>query len=528
MSLATILKTDLSSLAVRLVTVDSDDGLRVIEGIEPVRIPDNSDGILSIIGKALFKVGGWIFGVGAWGLSGLASFSVSVFISQVTFAWNFNFNATDQELYQQVMQKYGLVGTQLGGALGNFAGFLVFGGTGSFIAYRFNPLLGVKILWDVGEEALEELCANVASISRNIILATAQLQVVTWFCGWRHLVKVVLSNPNSRISKLITALGGGDFTKAVNQWGEKGSKPWSFAKATEDIINSLPGWLQDPIEEFIEEFWDAGQEAMYIVAGDIDQYIAEQQIQKVVENGPLEVVEVQPNREDPEQKLVLAGPQELIKPAIVTALVTDQMIREKDLGLLMGGEPVANTITTPGLPYARIVFSADQLKKIKPTYIDIHNLDRTKWDDWDAIKLACGGVNGYMWGPYRVEALLPDNSKITCYANSENEGIDLIEGLLRFSIAGDDPTKIIWNCNHDIKKGTRQLYDSTYKQPRRQYPHEFTIINPSRVLNEENGRATRSGVYRDKKSFIPLYTETKPDDFAEKIAELFRTPGVNP
>ena len=72
MSVASILKTDLSSLAIRLVTVDSDDGIRTIEGIEPIAIPDNNEGILGIIGKAILNAGGWLFGVGSWAVSGLA------------------------------------------------------------------------------------------------------------------------------------------------------------------------------------------------------------------------------------------------------------------------------------------------------------------------------------------------------------------------------------------------------------------------------------------------------------------------
>lgn len=529
MSVASILKTDLASLAVRLVTVDSADhpGVRVIEGIEPVKIPANVESIWEIVGKAILKVGGWLFDVGGWALSGICSLSVSVFVSTVNYVINFDWNATDEQLAKQVLQKAGLVTTQIGGAIGNFAGFVFFGGLGTLVAYRFNVLLAVKVLWDVGEEALEELCANVSSITKNIAIALIQAQMVAAYSAIRWVLKTVWSNPNSPLTAIGTKIFGSGFTEAVKNWGEKGSKPWTIAKFAENLIEALPDWLEDPIEEMIEEFWDAGQEALYIAAGDIDQYIGEQQIQKQVQNGPLEVVEVQPNREEPENKLVLAGPQELIKPAIVTALVTDQMIREKDLGLLVGGEPVASNITTPGLPWARIVFSASKTKKVKPTYIDIHNLDRTKWDNWEAIKLACGGPNGYMWGPYRVQAVLPDNTELLCFAATENEGIDLLEGFLRFTLAGEDPTKIVWEANHQMRKGSRVKYDSTYKRPRRQYPWEFTIVNPTRVLNEENGKANRSGIYKDRDAFIKLWPDIKPADFNEKITELFRTPGPN-
>ena len=53
------------------------------------------------------------------------------------------------------------------------------------------------------------------------------------------------------------------------------------------MIESLPNWLQDPIEELIEEFWDVGQEALFIAAGDIDEYIAGFTIYNALSNGAI-------------------------------------------------------------------------------------------------------------------------------------------------------------------------------------------------------------------------------------------------
>jgi hypothetical protein len=78
-----------------------------------------------------------------------------------------------------------------------------------------------------------------------------------------------------------------------------------------------------------------------------------------------------------------------------------------------------------------------------------------------------------------------------------------------------------------MKEGKRKLYDSMYKQPRRQYPYQLLIINPVQILNEENGKATKKGIYKDRQAVIPLWTDTRPDDWAEKLQELFATPGPN-
>jgi hypothetical protein len=202
-------------------------------------------------------------------------------------------------------------------------------------------------------------------------------------------------------------------------------------------------------------------------------------------------------------------------------------MKRKDLGLLVGGEPIANTITTPGLPYMKFIFSADKNKKVKPTYIDIYNIDRTKVDNWNTLKMAVGGENGYMWGPYLIEAALPDNNIIRCFASSEDEGIDLLEQLSQFSKAEQDYEKVIWQSRHEIRKGTRKKYDSTYKTPRRAYPYEVVIVNQIAILNEENGKTTHTGTYTSNEAKIPLWGDKEPDNFKKQIQELFTTPGPN-
>lgn len=533
MSVASILKTDLSSLAIRLVTVDSDDGIRIIEGIEPIAIPDNSEGILGIIGKAILNAGGWIFGIGSWAVSGLASLCVSVFIGSINYLINFNWNATDEQLVNELLSSTGMIGSQIAGAIGNFAGFLFFGSIGTLVAYRFNPLLGVKVLWDEGEEALDELCSNVSTITRNIALFLIKAQVIAAFAAIRWVLKTVLANPNSPLAAWGTKIFGSGFTKAVKNWGEKGSKPWSFSKGTEDFLEWLPDWLEAPIEELIEEFWDAGQEALYIAAGDIDEYIAEQQIEKTFRNGPFETVEVMPNREDPSLKLVFGGPQELLKPAIVQTLATHQMLEDYDIGLSINGlDPL-------DINY-QVVDDEDNIKvtfrfcsnqappwgrgKEKSNYkigqITVPWVKRSKLD-WAILKAAIGGANGFSFGSHQYTAHLQNKNgqligQIIASGSSETE----VQSLLY-----DLSTLTDCKINTIVRGGLIKYGESgliLYKDPVKVYPVDVTIINNKKIGRLQKGRKTANATYKTNYSVkIDLYQKEAPTNFNDLIAEIF-------
>lgn len=77
------------------------------------------------------------------------------------------------------------------------------------------------------------------------------------------------------------------------------------------------------------------------------------------------------------------------------------------------------------------------------------------------------------------------------------------------------------------KEGKRLLYEKTmYKQPTRVYPAYCVIVNRQKVLNEENGRATLTGAYKERKFRMNLWTDSKPDNWDEIVRELTITRGL--
>jgi hypothetical protein len=109
----------------------------------------------------------------------------------------------------------------------------------------------------------------------------------------------------------------------VKAWGEKDSKPWSFALATEEFVEKIPNtFIRNFVEEFLEESWEGCVEAGYVVANSIDSYLAAEKFKQSTMPilGDTKILEITPNRAFPEDKIILAGPKETLKSTLVQTL----------------------------------------------------------------------------------------------------------------------------------------------------------------------------------------------------------------
>lgn len=521
MSIATLPKTLMSSLPIRTITTAGADipGIRSIGGID-ITAPGKPGGGIK---KTLLNLVGWIFPPAGWLAGGIATFVAGLVVQSINFVMNFNWNATDAELDAITRQNIARLGGLVGGTLGNAFGWILCGVVPGLVIHKFNPLLGLKVLKDVGQEGLEELADNLALLVRSVLATATTWTVIQAYKGWRRLAKGWAKNDPilKSLIKLVPGLG-----KNIEKWGEKGSKPWTFAGARDELIEKLPdGWMENSIEELVEETWEACVEALYVVAADVDQWMLEQQIEKEFKNGPEEVVEITPNRENEEEKIVLAGPQELIRPVIVQTMTSHQLIENRDVGLWVG-QPVREAMkSTPISIQLRIIMSSKQKSvfKAKRVQITIPNVARGRLD-WLDIKQRLGGINGYMWGRYKAKAQLSGGHSLSIWAATDSEAVDRVTMLATLSneeILGVTVTE-------EKREASRRRFEALRKQPTRIYPWAMTIINQQKVLNEESGRAQLSGVYqRREKSLIPLHTATRPDNYSELITDLFRIPGAN-
>lgn len=212
----------------------------------------------------------WVASWVGFGLTTLLDWIVTT----VQFVWNFNWNASDKELDQSVASAFNALGGSLGGTIGNSLGYLACGALPAAVVFYFNEPMGIHILKNVGEEALDELCGNVANLVRQAGNLLIRAVVVSTYKNLRS----VLRKPDSVVRRELVnqgKLNPDQIDKAI----AARNKPWSFAIAFDDFIDGIPNeFLRNFTEELFEEFAEACIEAGYVVANSAESFIASQRM----------------------------------------------------------------------------------------------------------------------------------------------------------------------------------------------------------------------------------------------------------
>lgn len=273
-------------------------------------IGDFAKWTLKCIGVTALVVGGGIFikavGTAVFGAVGGFAVTTAGFMAAVTLApiattllqsvistsnqiLNFDINQTDEELYKQLEAKvnsmYGLLGTTVGSALG----WLVCGALPNSLAFRYNKAVGVAIAQDLDEDARAELYSNIAQIIRLSSQTLLNSELINRFASTRRELK---RNPDSTFGKFFRKVIG---EETFRKWGEAGQQAWTIKKNLLDPIiekEKDPNWKQFK-ENALEGFSDSCMEASFIVANNLDTYIASQKIARSNMLGKIQHVRIQ-------------------------------------------------------------------------------------------------------------------------------------------------------------------------------------------------------------------------------------------
>jgi hypothetical protein len=256
----------------------------------------------------------------------------SMIVAAVGFIWNFNWNATDRDLQNQLQTKINALAVKSAGVLGNAFGWAACGALPGAAIFVFNEALGAKILKDVAVEGLEELLDGIKGLCYDAFLAGV-FALATWaFTSVRKLIKSQ--------SPLIKRLFGSYYESIIKSWGEKGSKPWSFASAFENQLEKITNeTLRNAVEEFFEEAVESCVEAGYVVANSIDSYLATKKLgEEIVPTlGKERTIELTPNRNFPDNKMIISGKEDIVKQTLVQTLVMEKhTIGNRDIGIIYG------------------------------------------------------------------------------------------------------------------------------------------------------------------------------------------------
>lgn len=490
-------------------------GIRRISA--PLSNSDEGGGIGGIFRK-IFGWAGWLTG----GITSLFKFSATGawggLVQTTAFLWHFNWNASDEQLDAQLRAVQSQIGTMLGTTLGGSAGYLVCGILPASKMIRFNEALGSRILEEVSEEAFDEFASNLALLSQQAFYLAAQAAITAGYKNIRSLIKGYFADSNSPQSVLLQQVFGDNIDNAINAWGA-GNQPWSFAQAFEDKIDSIPNQtLRNFTEEFLEEFLETCVESGYIIANGIDAWYTQQRLQRDVILGREEGVEIKPNREA-DERIVLVGREQLIKPVITQAVATHQLVENRDVGQIMG-ESVRNHVKKERLKLSiKIVWKSTQ----KPPWgnaervsCTIPQVDRSRLE-WDLIKALAGGENGFSTGRFLALANLTGGHELRIYGATASEAEDRLKALLQLS----EEELLTLNITELTKEGLRATGQPMEKDSYRVYPAYFTVLNQTKIFNQERkGSATLTGLYKRRHHQILLWTSRKPTSFDATIQEL--------
>lgn len=333
MGLADIVTSALESEQVR--SAIGEGGTRVFDlTLQNSEQQDDDGGFLGWLWDGAKALGGWLIQE----VGGLINFTITSFWSflhsTAQFIWNFNWNITDEQIDQQIKSHFDALGSQLGATAGNLFGFLACGVLPGAVVFCFNEPLGAYILKNVTEELAEEFIGNLSALIKYTFTSGTQAILMNAYKNVRKLIK---GN-----EKFVRKVFGEAYGDAIKAWGAKDSKPWSFASKMEEAVEAIPNtFVRNFVEEFLEEAWEGCVEAGYVVANSVDAYLASEKLkqQLVPELGKTRYVEIQPNRDIEDQRIILAGPQEILKTEIVSTLTNYQLMREKDIGTVYCFEP---------------------------------------------------------------------------------------------------------------------------------------------------------------------------------------------
>lgn len=225
----------------------------------------------------------------------------------------------------------------------------------------------------------------------------------------------------------------------------------------------------------------------------------------------------------------LQGTLKQLQTSVPILLAIGNMLRDKDVGNFVGSlesdylrNIKADVLRLscfwsayPKPPFWKLQSNG---KQIKP-YCTIPNIKRSKMD-YELIKLAMGGKNGYLWGRFWGTAQMSCGGRIRVFAGSENEAEQRLEALAALS-----DSEILGVLTGEEKpRNFRARNHNAYKDTTRVYPNYVCVINTEKLfLDERKGRTQLDGRFDKKKSKkLTLWEDTKMSWFDAAMTEALR------
>lgn len=472
----TVAVSNLASRTVRQSVTQDSAGIRKLSTLN--RFLSNAEqgdsgGIIGFFQK-IFKFGiksaGWI----ATNLLQLGSLSfTSVWgwlVNTAQRVVNFNWNASDAELKQLINGGYlaaaSTWGTFVGSTLGWTAGIGLGYGVSMILPVIGGAVLAKYVATKVAEEALPEISQNLLTALSQTLRAMGGQVSISLYINSRKFLKRRRDQLPENVREIL------------DEWGSDNGPRITMAESFEERLESLPLIGQIFVEEAADEFFDSFIEAGFVVAGELDAAVAGAKAAQ--KENPERGLLLYPDRDNPNDKIVLAGNQKELIPQVQGVLANRRALQNKDVGDI-AAVPIHEFVTPATSRYTLTIHYSEFEKPPLTRLGKRGQTAKLKVPDselgitFNQLKVA---FKPFTWGGIRATTQLDNGRQLAVYAISEAECNDMIQSLLSFTSA--EPTRTVYT---DVNSGVPA---NQRKQPTRVYPYKATMA--TRSLNQVSGR----------------------------------------
>lgn len=436
---------------------------------------------------------------------------VQWFREAVEFIWTFNWDISDDEINLQIRQQWNTFETRVIGILGRSIGNLLAVGVGGTIVFYINPLLAKLLLAQVADDLFLELIGSFSSLVEQALKGLVVSGFLGAYKSARQFIKKAYKNPQIKA----LALQIGISSEAIESWGDKEVKDWSFSAQKERFVESIGNeQLQNNINEFLEEasdgFWDTAASMASI--WDAMQFQSQEEESTTVV--------YQPDRSQSEQFYLHGTSSEILGQAITVNNVLGA-IENRDIGNYVTTEddqPVTknngvqvtfvflNTIDTPYGNANQDLFAKSQL--IVP------NVDKSKFT-WEKL-VELFRPSAFMDGDFKGEFDLENGRKLVTRGASKLVCAHMAQKFLQLT-----ELKLVGTPQYTERDGaTTSTWAPRKNQP--MYLNHFYITNYSRATKYEQAKLTQKAKSSIKTRF-DFNKKNKPVNFDFRLKEAFST-----
>lgn len=435
--------------------------------------------LLSLGGRLLgFITGAAMSGLG-WLASNLFDLIVEAIFEIVTFDWN----QLDTDIQDTIDNNTTQIFAALGGAAGRGTAWLAAIGISSAVSIKF-PVLGGAVALRLAEEGGEEIRSALRAAATQASQLMTRSAVAATFLNGRRIRRWILNEPE-RTQPLPT---------------------WTIAQGFENLIETIAGDnIRAFVENFFEELFESLIEVGYVVNYAIDDYYTAARRASEATFGEQRALIITPDRRAENENVILRGPQTLIQQNTQTALVQHAIVKNRDVGQIVG-QPAGDwmkagiqrrlmTLTFRNKEQPPWTMPAgERIKEITVTIPDAR-MGLT----WTEIKSV---ARPWTWGRFRATANLDNGRKLKIHGATEQEAENTLRQFATLTTA-----EILTLSVTEEK----DRHPDLRKEPERVYP-SFGVLLVRRRVSGDSGLTDLEGQsYDDSRIRFELWPSEEPD-----------------